>query len=352
MADEVFLPPMPAPDATLDELRTAFRQLLTWAVAREPLSDGGDTQKFVTAQVDGGVTLSDKGHIKAGQSAWAVGTGMFMGYSAGVFRLSLGNTRAGMIWDGTTLTVIGNGVFSGSLAAVTGTFGDVTIVGSLTMSPTGNIKGGQTAYNTGTGFWLGYDSTAYKLSIGSSTQSLTWDGSALAIKGTLTVQSGGTPPAVSGTTMTGAGGVINSGGTFALGNATTNISFNGTTLTLNGAIVTTSNLSLGALSASLSGTFSLTTGSSGAHTIGTITVTPSGGTTPYTYAWTLTDQGNDLNNSDYLYLFGDATSTSVSLRGYLNTASAQNVTALITCTVTDANGRTYPATHVAILTHT
>lgn len=127
MADEVFLPSMPGPDATLDELRSAFRQLLTWATAREPLSNGGETQKFVTSQVDGGVTLSDKGHIKAGQSAWRTGAGMFLGYSAGVFRLSLGNSRAGMTWDGTTLTVIGNGVFSGSLAAATGTLGALTI---------------------------------------------------------------------------------------------------------------------------------------------------------------------------------------------------------------------------------
>lgn len=290
MADEVFLPPMPAPDATLDELRTAFRQLLTWAVAREPLSDGGDTQKFVTAQVDGGVTLSEKGHIKAGQSAWAVGTGMFMGYSAGVFRLSLGNTRAGMIWDGATLTVIGNGVFSGSLSGATGTF-----------------------------------------------------------SGTLKV---GTTPAVSGTTMTGSGAVFNSSGTFAIGNATTNVTFNGTTLTLNGAIVTAANLSLGALSASLSGTFTKTTSASGTHVIGTPTVSASGGTAPYTYAWGIVDQGNDLNNGDYLYLTGTLNSTTAGLSGYLSTGTPQTVSATVFCVVTDANGRVVTPTNGAFLTHT
>ena len=39
--------------------------------------------------------------------------------------------------------------------------------------------GGQTAYNTGTGFFIGYDSTTYKFSVGTSTNSLTWDGTSL-----------------------------------------------------------------------------------------------------------------------------------------------------------------------------
>ena len=38
--------------------------------------------------------------------------------------------------------------------------------GNITLPTTGWIKGGQTDYNTGTGFFLGYDTDAYKLSIG------------------------------------------------------------------------------------------------------------------------------------------------------------------------------------------
>ena len=64
----------------------------------------------------------------------------------------------------------------GSLAALT------VNTGQLTVDTAGHIKGGQTAYNTGNGFWLGYDSSAYKFSIGNaSNAALTYDGSALKI---------------------------------------------------------------------------------------------------------------------------------------------------------------------------
>lgn len=44
--------------------------------------------------------------------------------------------------------------------------------GALTVDTTGHIKGGQTDYNTGTGFYLGYSSAAYKFSIGRPHQPL------------------------------------------------------------------------------------------------------------------------------------------------------------------------------------
>jgi len=77
--------------------------------------------------------------------------------------------------DGTT----GNATFAGTLSAVTGT------LGTLTIASGGNIKLGQTAYNTGNGFWMGDVSTVTKLSIGDGTSanSLLWDGTDLIIKG-------------------------------------------------------------------------------------------------------------------------------------------------------------------------
>jgi hypothetical protein len=73
----------------------------------------------------------------------------------------------------------------GTLSAITVNTGALTVQDALTINTTGHIKGGQTAYNTGTGFFLGYSGAAYSFSIGSSTQSLTWSGTALTITGNI-----------------------------------------------------------------------------------------------------------------------------------------------------------------------
>ena len=67
----------------------------------------------------------------------------------------------------------------GELSAIT------TNTGVLTVGVNGYVRGGQTDYNTGTGFFLGYSGFAYKFSIGSSTQSLLWDGSSLTLNGNI-----------------------------------------------------------------------------------------------------------------------------------------------------------------------
>jgi hypothetical protein len=63
----------------------------------------------------------------------------------------------------------------------------VSSTGQLTINSDGHIKGGQTAYDTGTGFFLGYSGSAYKFSIGGPSSSdtlssLTWDGSNFKLK--------------------------------------------------------------------------------------------------------------------------------------------------------------------------
>jgi len=64
----------------------------------------------------------------------------------------------------------------------------------LNVGTAGHIRGGQTVYNTGIGFFLGYSTNAYKFSIGNSAGNyLTWNGSILGIKG-----------AITGSTITGA----------------------------------------------------------------------------------------------------------------------------------------------------
>lgn len=63
--------------------------------------------------------------------------------------------------------------------------------GSITFGTEGFLRGGQTDYATGDGFFLGYSSDDYKLSIGTSTNYLRWDGTYLTLKGSFDVGDNG-----------------------------------------------------------------------------------------------------------------------------------------------------------------
>jgi hypothetical protein len=168
----------------------------------------------------GGITLSSGGAIKGGQTAYNTGTGFFQGWNGSAYVLSLGNPAGNKLtWDGTSLAITGaitltNTIASGSItglaatatssdfASVTGATkpannADVTLSavnggltvtgGGITLSGGGSIKGGQTAYDSGTGFFLGFSGAAYKFSIGNSSgNKLTWDGSTLGVVGAIT----------------------------------------------------------------------------------------------------------------------------------------------------------------------
>jgi hypothetical protein len=111
--------------------------------------------------------------------------------------------------------------------AQTGLIAGTTITGGgITLSGGGNIKGGQTDYNTGTGFFLGYHGSAYKFSIGdASSKGITWDGSALSIGGDVTI--GGTlASTVKSGAASGANSVQSSGAAADVNANTTNISGN------------------------------------------------------------------------------------------------------------------------------
>ena len=72
-----------------------------------------------------------------------------------------------------------------TLSSIVADLGAIT-AGTITLDTAGYIRGGQTAYNTGTGFFLGYSTAAYKFSIGNSADTsklLTWDGTDLVVNG-------------------------------------------------------------------------------------------------------------------------------------------------------------------------
>ena len=99
--------------------------------------------------------------------------------SSGIYGFSGGTTQ---VFSLTTA----NGIVSAlALSAINSNMGSIT-AGSITLNTQGFIEAGQTAWNTGTGFYLGYSNGAYKFSIGNpSTYYLTWDGSNLQYYGSL-----------------------------------------------------------------------------------------------------------------------------------------------------------------------
>lgn len=79
--------------------------------------------------------------------------------------------------------IVANNINVTNLASISADIGSIT-TGNITLDTSGFIKGGQTTYDTGTGFFLGYSGGAYKFSIGdASGQKITWDGSELNIRG-------------------------------------------------------------------------------------------------------------------------------------------------------------------------
>jgi hypothetical protein len=108
----------------------------------------------------------------------------------------------------------------------------------------------------------------------------------------------GTTPAVSGTSMTGAGAVINTGGTFALGNSSTNISYNGSAMYLNGNVVATANVNSNAITnvvyASSASSFYVSSYTTWANVL-SVSITSTGG------PLLITTNGNQIVGSDSTY---------------------------------------------------
>lgn len=119
-----------------------------WTVGATDLKDAAGTVGMSSA-----VTAGDDIRFWAGDAT----------PSSAEFRV----TEAGAL-TATSATITG---------AITATSGSFT--GSVLIGTGGNLRQGQTAYDTGTGFWLG-DSSGAKFSLGSATGAkLTWNGSVL-----------------------------------------------------------------------------------------------------------------------------------------------------------------------------
>lgn len=112
------------------------------------------------------------------------------------------NVATGLAAAPASITKAGVGTFSnitatGTINATGGYIGAANVLpidsSGVNVGVAGSVRGGQTAYHTGTGFFLGYSTAAYKFSIGNPAGNfLTWDGSALTIKGSYITYAAGT----------------------------------------------------------------------------------------------------------------------------------------------------------------
>lgn len=174
--------------------------------------------------VTSGLSVGNTGKVSGGNVVYGEGDGFWFGYHDSAYKAYIGNGSNSLIYDGTNLTL--TGAFAGTksgfsddtagfwLGPDSGTYklyigsatehikwdgSNLTITGGLTVDSvnvgiTGAVYGGQTDYDTGVGFWLGYKDGTHKLSFGSSTgKKLLWDGT------DLTWTTGKTSAAVDGT---------------------------------------------------------------------------------------------------------------------------------------------------------
>lgn len=122
-------------------------------------------------------------------SSGVINTTVFNIDTAGILRTSA------TVGDGTANSagiLINNTGIYGVAANQTPATANVRILVDGTAYFNASIRGGQTDYNTGTGYFLGLSGGDYKFSIGSAAGNyMTWDGTYLKLKGSFDVGSGG-----------------------------------------------------------------------------------------------------------------------------------------------------------------
>lgn len=82
------------------------------------------TQLSSTIIYAGSITIDTNGNIKGGMTQYNLGNGFFLGYSGGQYKMSVGDSTGNiMLWDGTSLSIIGtiSSTSSGQRVVISGT---------------------------------------------------------------------------------------------------------------------------------------------------------------------------------------------------------------------------------------
>lgn len=157
----------------------------TATITGDITASSGSLTGVLTVGGSGGINLSNSGgKIYSGQSVVNTGSGFHLANSGGGGVFSVGNGgTASIYWNGSTLAV------SGAITATSGSFTGSVTLGSSGVG--GSLSSGQSAYDSGTGFWLERNSGTPRFSIGNSAgNKMTWNGTTLAVTGTVTADAG------------------------------------------------------------------------------------------------------------------------------------------------------------------
>jgi hypothetical protein len=198
-----------------------------------------------------------------------------------VDKLQVGTLSAGWVFAGSLSAA--TGTFSGSLSAATGTFAGALSAASGTFN--GSLSNGTAAR--------------------------------------------------SGTTMTGSGISVLSDATGCWGNSETNLTFDGTSMRMNGRWVNQDNLNLAVITVTLSSYFANFTDIGSAGGVVSVTASASGGTSPYTFIWSM---NIDVVSGSASASVSPASGATVSI-GASASGTGASVIGTATCTAIDANGR-------------
>lgn len=142
--------------AAIENLAVTDAKMVSLQVGK--LTSGDFTGKYIN--------LGTGGNIRSGQTAFNTGTGFWMGKGTdGYARLSVGSsTASGLDYDQAAGTLNVRGKISVKDNSDVG--------GSTTVITGGSIESGQTAFNVGTGFWIGKGTDGYaRFSVGNPTAS-------------------------------------------------------------------------------------------------------------------------------------------------------------------------------------
>jgi len=146
------------------------------------------TGKLISSDANTYFDLTEKHIVMNAKTSYNSATaGVFLGYDTDAYKFGIGTDANYLWWDGTKIQWKGANSeldASGNLICTGATLGGFTLnATSLIMGATSALyTTGKTTYaDTDAGFWLGYDTDAYKFNIGDAHSYFKWDGATLTL---------------------------------------------------------------------------------------------------------------------------------------------------------------------------